>query len=471
MLRRVLANGTLTTVAGIPGTSGVSDDGLPALASRLALPVSVAAYLGGFVIVNAGSCRIAMLWPNATLTRLAGSGVGGCGFAGDGGPAVLALLNPLTGAIAADPWGPGGVVFADSGNNVVRRVLPNGVVVRVAGTGGAGFSGQYGVPRVWFLATRHDAAPCAGDFGFATSATLNRCNGVAPDGNGGLFIAGALQWGQHAMHFLYSRRFSSYAPRFSATDSANHCIRFVSTRGVITTAAGTCGMSGYLGTTEQQRVRMLGRVQRGNDFACAGDGEPATAPSGLLNLPTSVAYDGGFFVSELGNQVIRYVTAAGVLTTVAGTPGVAGSSGDGGLALAARLSDPLVSADGLGGWIIADVGNVVVRRLALQTATQTPSAVPTPSASPSVAARSWNIFRAAGSGALGSTGDGGPATAATIGSPGVACKDGAGGFLFVSFSVCSRLHRGARPHLPRFLLCRRTRTRTPQNACTPTAPS
>jgi len=84
-------------------------------------------------------------------------------------------------------------------------------------------------------------------------------------------------------------------------------VRFVSAAGFIRSAAGTCGASGFL-----------------------GDGQPATAPSALLNKPTSVAFEGsgGLFITEQGNQVVRYVSAAGILSTVAGTAGTSGTGGE-----------------------------------------------------------------------------------------------------------------------------------------------
>lgn len=154
-----------------------------------------------------------------------------------------------------------------------------------------------------------------------------------------------------------------------------------------------------------------------------------------MRSPVTVAYEpgGGLFVSEQGNNIIRYVTAAGNLATVAGVVGGGGSTGDGGLATAALLSNPTIVSDGTGGWLVNDISNNVVRRLTLQSASQTASATQAPSVSPSVAPRPWLISRAAGNGSLGSgAAAGGPATAASIGTPGVACKDGTGGFVFVS---------------------------------------
>jgi len=103
------------------------------------------------------------------------------------------------------------------------------------------------------------------------------------------------------------------------------------------------------------------------------------------------------------------------------------------VATSAFLNNPSIGPDGTGMWIIADTWSSVVRRMTLQTATQTPSATRTASPSATVGARPWNVFRAAGTGTSGNTGENGPATAANIGGPGFACKDGTGtgGFYFV----------------------------------------
>ena len=95
----------------------------------------------------------------------------------------------------------------------------------------------------------------------------------------------------------------------------------------------------------------------------AGDGGPAVAAQ--LNVPVGVAAlpDGGFLVTEYEGQRIRRVSAAGVITRVAGT-GSAGFSGDGGAATAARLNKPVgVSATSDGGFLIGDSLNGRVRKV------------------------------------------------------------------------------------------------------------
>jgi hypothetical protein len=145
----------------------------------------------------------------------------------------------------------------------------------------------------------------------ATASKLNHPAGVAVDVNGNVYIA----------------------------DRANNMIRKVTPGGKITTYAGT-GMAAY-----------------------GGDNGAATAAQ--LSDPQGVAVDaaGNLYIADAGNNVIRKINPAGLITTVAGN-GVAGYSGDAGLATAARLYTPTgVAIDGFGNLYIADMLNNVVRKV------------------------------------------------------------------------------------------------------------
>src|SRR5437588_2460450 len=89
-----------------------------------------------------------------------------------------------------------------------------------------------------------------------------------------------------------------------------------------------------------------------------GDGGLATAAK--LFDPSGVAAtaDGGYLIADANNEVIRRVSPAGTITTVAGTLTTPGSTGDGGPATAAKLYGPAgVAATADGGYLIADPGN------------------------------------------------------------------------------------------------------------------
>ncbi len=140
-IRKVAADGTITTVAG-DGAPGYGGDGGPATSAELRLPfAAVPTADGGVLIADTGNDRIREVSPSGTITTVAGNGTRGYG--GDGGPATLAEIDsPHNLAVLPD----GGFLIADEGNNRVRRVWPNGTITTVVGTGEAGFSGDGGPP-------------------------------------------------------------------------------------------------------------------------------------------------------------------------------------------------------------------------------------------------------------------------------------------------------------------------------------
>ena len=124
-------------------------------------------------------------------------------------------------------------------------------------------------------------------------------------------------------------------------DTGNDVIRKVTTTGTITTIAGN-GAAGY-----------------------TGDNGPAA--SATLNSPYGVNIDsaGNVYIADSKNNVVRMVTAAGAITTIAGT-GTYGFSGDGGSPTSAMLNNPqAVAVDTQGNLYIADQANNRIRELSL----------------------------------------------------------------------------------------------------------
>jgi len=159
-------------------------------------------------------------------------------------------------------------------------------------------------------------------------------------------------------------------------DSYNNVIRKIDTAGIITTFAGhsSGGFSGY---------------------GYTGDGGPADSAS--LATPISVAVDatGNIYIADAGNNVIRKVDPAGIISTFAGN-GTGGYSGDGAAATDAELYEPWgVAVDDGGNVYISDAGNNVIRKVDV----------------------SGTITTFAGSGVGGYSGDGGPATSAQLLNP------------------------------------------------------
>ena len=174
-IRKVTPAGIISTVAGTGGSDGdegFSGDGGPATAAQLSYPRGVAVdATGNLFIADSDNDRIRKVTPDGVINTVAGGAVlreGAVfagGFSGDGGHATTArLFDPLGVAVDAA----GNLFIADSGNNRIRKVTPDGVISTVAGTGMRGFEG---------------------DFGPAASARLNGPRGVAVDAAGNLFIA------------------------------------------------------------------------------------------------------------------------------------------------------------------------------------------------------------------------------------------------------------------------------------------
>lgn len=193
-VRTVRPSGTISTLAGT-GRAGFGGDGLTARYAALSLPSGLAMDAAGNIFISdQGNLRVRRIDPTGRITTVAGTGVRG--YFGDGGPALEAQLN-FPGALAVDANGY--LYIADTGNHVIRRVSPDGVITTYAGSGFRGYGG---------------------DGGPATQAALNLDNpgALAVDSTGTLFIA----------------------------DSFNHRIRCVTPDGLIHTVAGT-GVQGFWG--------------------------------------------------------------------------------------------------------------------------------------------------------------------------------------------------------------------------------
>ncbi len=249
----------------------------------------------------------------------------------------------------------------------------------------------------------------SGDGGPATEAQLDEPWDVAVDRRGNIYIA----------------------------DTKNHCIRKVDVRtGNISTIAGTgtAGYSGdggsataaelnspfsvivdgsgnvYIADSENNRIRRIDRAGIISTIAgtgaesYGGDGGPAATAQ--LRGPRGVAVDGSgnVYIADTGNERIRRIDRAGIISTIAGT-GVEAYGGDGGPAAAAQLDAPRgLTFDGAGNLYFADQWNERIRKIDA----------------------SGIISTVAGNGSGTYGGDGGPAASASLQSPASVAVDGAG---------------------------------------------
>lgn len=136
---RVDLDGMLRLVAGT-GNQGDSGDGGPAASAQFTeLQGLAVAGDGRIFVADAGANRVRVIHPSGLVEAFAGTGE--AGYGGDGGPAVEATLHrPAALALGPD----GSLYVADADNHVVRRVGPDGLIETAAGSGVAGGSGDGG---------------------------------------------------------------------------------------------------------------------------------------------------------------------------------------------------------------------------------------------------------------------------------------------------------------------------------------
>jgi uncharacterized protein (TIGR03437 family) len=447
-VRKVTPGGTISTVAG-NGTAGYTGDGGLATGAQLNFPGAVAVDSNGnLYIADTGNNVIRKIGTNGKISTVAGNTTSN--YSGDRGPATSAALSGPT-DVAVDSSG--GLYIADAGNAVIRKVNASGIISTCAG-GGKGstlgvaatsfalsypagvaldssgnlYIADWEYPEVFVVSasgTIHAAAgggnSAPGDGGPATSAALGGPENVAVDSSGNLLIA----------------------------DYGAYRVRKVNPSGVISTVAGTGALSSgdggpatsaaidwpedvktdtngniFIADYGGQRVRkvtlagVISTVAGTGTRGYSGDNGPAT--SAELAYPNGLAVDssGNLYISDSGNQRVRKVTTAGVISTVAGN-GTHGYSGDNGPATSAELGQPQALAiDSSGNLFIADGDISRIRKV-------TPSGT---------------IATVAGTGTYGYSGDGGPATSAEIGRPNGLAVDSAGN-LFISDSPNYRVRK------------------------------
>ncbi len=369
-IRKIATDGTITTVAGT-NESGFSGDGGPGVFARLDHPTAVAVdSAGNLYIADTMNHRIRKMDTRGVITTIAGGTASG--FSGDNGPATAARLN-MPESIAID--NAENLYIADTGNNRIRKISPQGIITTVAGSDTAGVTN-----------------------GAAINAVLFQPSGLAFDSSGNVYIA----------------------------DTLNHRIRRVSRDGMITTVAGT-GSPGYSGNNGFATLAQLNSpdgisfdsagnlyiADTGNNVirkvaggiistvagtgvaGNAGDFGPATSatlynPNGVVPGPNGVLY-----IADSGNNRIRVVDAAGNINPYAGDPtGLPGATGDGGPARLAAFDYPRgLAIDSQNNLYVADYFNNRIRRIAADTQV---------------------ITTYAGTGAGSYTGDAGQATQATL---------------------------------------------------------
>jgi uncharacterized protein (TIGR03437 family) len=422
-VQKVTPSGVITTVAG-NGVKGFTGDQGQAVNAEVAEPDDVITDpSGNLYIADTSNARVREVTAAGVINTIVGNG--NFRFGGDGGPATVAYLNAPVSLVEDSAHT---LYFVDAENNLVRKIAQDGIITLVAGNGIESFAGDGGL-----------AIDASLDFRFPTEGPFGIFSGIAVDSAGNIYVAdtdndrvrkisggiittfagggvsGVLNLGDGgaATKALLSvpagLAFDSTGNLYIA-DFGNNLIRKVTTDGVIHTIAGggpstavNLGDNGpatsavlngpegialdasnnlYISDSGNNRVRkvtpagVITTVVGTGALATNGDGGPATAAA---SLPDSVAVDhvGNLYVVELASSKIRMVNSSGIITTVVGN-GISGFSGDGGLATAAELDLPSGAFIDAGGNIfVADTGNNRIREVQAisPTFSVTPSAL------------------------------------------------------------------------------------------------
>jgi hypothetical protein len=445
-IRKINVSGVITTIAG-NGTLGFTGDGGPAISAQIS-PGAVAVGNGNVFFADGNGTRIRKVNSSGVINTVAGTGTGG--FSGDGGPATSAQIYAE--GLAADTLGNLFIEtdsFPGAAGDRIRKVNSGGTISTYAGNDTLGYSGDnttatntaidnpsgiavdlsgnlyvgdwnnYRLRKVNPVGQMttiagtgtlcyqfNNSSAICGDGGPATSAPIGPPFGIITDANGNLYYSEDTYGctcvrkidSGGVIHTVAGGGTSGLGDGGPATSAS-----LTAPAGLVLDANGNLYIADY-GSYRVRKVNTFGIITTiaGNGTAgFSGDGGPAT--SAELSLPSALAFDSGGNLYIGDDTRVRKVAANGTISTIAGN-GVAGFSGDGGLATSAELAlVDGVAVDKAGNVYITD-GNNRVRKVNTQGV----------------------IATIAGQGTIGFSGDGGPPGSAEFSHPGALAIDGNG---------------------------------------------
>jgi hypothetical protein len=274
---------TWTTFVGSPGISG-TNDGTRGAALFNQPTGMVADAAGNMYVADEQNNLIRKVTISGAVTTLAGQ-AGNTGT--NDGTGTNALFNQPSN-LALDSAG--NIYVSDTFNHTIRKITPGGVVSTLAGLGGvSGFQN-----------------------GTGSGALFNQPNGIAFDSSYNLYVA----------------------------DGVNGAVRKVTTNGVVTTVSTGFYLPEQVGVDQSNIIYVddAGNNQikklttNGVVTLLAGSGaigsQNGTGAGAQFNYPESLAVDSlsNVFVADYGNDTIRKITPAGVVTTIGGQVGILGTN-------------------------------------------------------------------------------------------------------------------------------------------------
>lgn len=389
----VIATGVVTTLAGTAGSSG-SANGTGA-AARFYNPQGVASDGTNLFVGDASNLTIRQIViATGVVTTLAGT-AGSSGSA-DGTGSAARFYTPY------DVDTDGTLVYVcDGSNGTIRRIViatgevttPAGRAEQYGSTDGSGTSARFYYPSGadtdgtnLFVADsyNHTIRQVAVSSGAVTTLAGSATLSGSTDGTGA------------AARFNFPYGVSTDGTNVYVADTSNHTLRkVIVATGVVTTLAGSAGIPGstngtgssarfngpaalandgtnlfvadYNSSTVRQVVISSGVVTTLAGSAGLTGSTDGTGSAARFNSPYGLATDGtNVFVADTGNQTIRkIVIATGVVTTLAGSAGVTGTAD--GTGSAARFFNPLGIATDGSNLFVADSANHTVRKLVIGT--------------------------------------------------------------------------------------------------------
>ncbi len=405
---RVVTNGVITTFAGMGnqacalytcGLGGTPTNNTAATSTYFSNPRGVAGDTNGVIYIADTGNQIVRRVKNGTITTIAGTGIGGKWWCciSDGVPATTVdLLSPVGLFVTSD----GSIYIADSGSVKVRRVLPNGILLHVAGSNDYGVSGDGGPASSAALWSPVGVWVTTDDTVYIADMFNNRIRAVDPNTKqistiAGKEIVGAYGYGfgpfpATSAVFCTPRGsfYSNMSNSLIVMDNEGPYVRKISlaTNIVVSIVGGTTFADNVLGTSTSVRGffvtgdtlgnlyysenHYLRRIDYStgivNTIAGTGigtyNGENVVATSATVSNPQGLYYEstGVLYYADRNNNRIRKI-ASGYVNTIAGT-GTYGSPVDGAAATSSNLEYIYgITGDGKGSIYFAETDYKKVR--------------------------------------------------------------------------------------------------------------
>ena len=379
-IRKISAQGVVTTIAGRVGESG-STDGRGS-AARFSYPQGIAVDAAGTVLVSdTYNHTLRTISPGGVVATLAGS-AGNFGIL-DGVRSAARFSNPQ--GLVTDAAR--NIYVADAGSGLLRKVTPAGIVTTLAGsltnfglkdgTGtAAGFEGLSNL-TIDASGTLYGADQYAQRIrritqeGVVTTLPVNALAagrpqvtmpfGIAADPAGTLSVTG-----QYGVHMITGgttlKTLAGLELEHGLVNGGGAVARFGSLHGVASDASGNW----YVVDTPNHMIRKI--TPAGVVSQLAGNGKPGaadgTGAAASFNYPQGIVADalGNLFVADTFNSSIRKITPAGVVSTLVGNGSSSGHV-DGPASIARFFEPEGIAIDASGNLYVADTGNHTVRKI------------------------------------------------------------------------------------------------------------